>query len=865
MDRRKLTYERQQSTADPGTPTSPLTSSSPLHRHTRSRSNYGSMGNMRKAQTKAAAQRLAAVMAHQQNDEDDDDDDDQLDYNNISGKGGIGLAGGRAMRARSPMNKNMAQKRVPQAMTQQLADEDNDEDDILVGGMASIGLAGGRAKQARSPMHKNMPQRQAPLVMTQQPADEDDDEDDLLVSGTSSIGLAGGRAMQSRSPAAVNKNIAQRQAPQQPADVDNDEDDFLVSGTASIGLAGGRAVQSRSPVTKNIAQKRLPQVTTRKTSDKDYDEDDLLVSGRASIGLARGRAMQSLPSMAKTMAQRSVQQVAQQRGDEENDKDDRANNNSSVSGTASIGLASGRGRQSSSPLSVHSNQDQPPSRSTLGIQTSPSVKSMEQPLSAHSSGQPSHTINSVEQPMSPYSTSAGQPSLQSSIQQPQSTQASTAGRSSPITSSMEQPLSARSAASDRQHLGVKTVPVVPSTVPMSLKPTSSVSKTEASTDSRRDKRLSADFGNMSSLKERGSQQSASALQDELDMLQDENESLLEKLQLAEERCEEAEARSRQLEKQIANLGEGVTLEARLLSRKEAALQEREAALRVAAQTHGGRPEEISALRTEAETARDEATSALEKLHEVECEIKSLQTVTQRMMLTEEEMEEVVLKRCWLARYWSLCVEHGIQAEIAGAKHEYWSSFAPLPVEIVLAAGQRAKEGDSSSNNDLEEREKVLQDFSGLSGERNVESMLLVEKGLRELALLKVEDAVAFAMAKHRRQNLLKTDEVKLPTEGQFEAFELSQEESEDVRFKQAWLTYFWRKATNHGVEPDIADERLQSWINRSSCSSTSHDAVDVERGLMELRKLGLESQLWKTSRRGLELGSTTKLHIETDF
>ncbi|XP_017975975.1 PREDICTED: coiled-coil domain-containing protein SCD2 isoform X2 [Theobroma cacao] len=860
MDRRKLIFERQQSTEGPGTPVTPALMS-PLHRHTQSGSGYGSMGNVRKAQTKAAAQRLAAVMAHQQNDEDDDEED-QLDFNNISGTGGIGLVGGRAMRARSPRidNKNMAQRRVPQVRTQQQpADEDNDEDDILVSGPASIGLAGGRGMQSRSPMHKNMPQRRAiPPVMTQQGADEDNDEDGLLVSGTASIVLAGGRALHSRSPAKIN--IAQRRAPQvmiqQPADEDNEEDDLLVSGTASIGLARGRAMQSRSPMTKSIAHKRLPQVTTRQPSDKDNDEDDLLVSGRASIGLARGRAMQSRPSMAKTMAQRPVQHVAQQPGDEDNDEDDLANNSSSVSGTASIGLASGRARQPSSPLSVHTNQDQPPSTpSTPGTQTFLSVNSTEQPSSAHLSGQPSHSISSVEQSMSPYSTSAGRPSLQSSIEQPLSTQASTAGRSSPSTSYIEQPLSARSTASGRQHLGVKTFSVAPSTVTMSLKPTSSVSTTEASTDSQRDKRLLADFGNMSSLKERGRQQSASALQDELDILQDENESLLEKLQLSEERCEEAEARARQLEKQIANLGEGVTLEARLLSRKEAALQEREAALRVAAQTQGGKPEEIATLRTEAETARDEAMSALEKLQEAECEIKSLQTVTQRMMLTEEEMEEVVLKRCWLARYWSLCVQHGIQAEIAGAKHEYWSSFAPLPLEIVLAAGQRAKEGDFSSNNDLEEREKVLQDFSELSGERNVESMLLVEK----------EDAVAFAMAQHRRQNSLKTDEVKLPTEGQFEAFELSQEESEDVRFKQAWLTYFWRRAMNHGVEPDIADERLQFWINHSSRSSTSHDAVDVERGLMELRKLGLESQLWKKSREALELGSTTKLHIESDF
>ncbi|GMP27620.1 hypothetical protein CsSME_00003522 [Camellia sinensis var. sinensis] len=69
---------------------------------------------------------------------------------------------------------------------------------------------------------------------------------------------------------------------------------------------------------------------------------------------------------------------------------------------------------------------------------------------------------------------------------------------------------------------------------------------------------------------------------ELDTLQEENESLLDKLRFAEERCDEAEAIARQLEQQVANLGEGVSLEARLLSKKKAALQQREAALKVAA-------------------------------------------------------------------------------------------------------------------------------------------------------------------------------------------------------------------------------------------------------------------------------------------
>ncbi|KAH9754512.1 Fas-binding factor-like protein [Citrus sinensis] len=415
---------------------------------------------------------------------------------------------------------------------------------------------------------------------------------------------------------------------------------------------------------------------------------------------------------------------------------------------------------------------------------------------------------------------------------------------------MEQPSSARSTSSVNSNSRVKTVAMLPSAVPISLRP-SSATPSEVS---------SVDFGN-ANFREADNQRSASALQDELDMLQEENEILHEKLQLVEERCEEAEARSRQLEKQVASFGEGVTLEARLLSRKEAALHQREAALKVAARSHGSNIEEIAALQTEAETARDEATIALETLQHSEDEIRSLRNRTQRMILTQEEMEEVVLKRCWLARYWNFCVQYAIHAEIAKAKHDYWSSFAPLPLEMVLGAGQRAKEENLSESTAAEEREKVLKDLKELSGDGNIESMLLVEKGLRELAYLKVEDAIALSMAQQRRLNQLKS--VKIPSEGQFEAFELSPEESEDTRFKQAWLTYFWRRAKDHGVESDIADDRFEFWVVHSGQSSSSQDAVDVERGLAELRKLGLESQLWQRSRKGLE--EDFKSQLEYDF
>lgn len=97
--RTRALYTRQKSnTGTPGAPASPTMS--PLNRHAR----MGSMGaqNPRKAQNaKAAAQRLAHVMAH--HDDDEDEDDLLCDYGPVSGTGSIGLAGGRAMRSRSPL------------------------------------------------------------------------------------------------------------------------------------------------------------------------------------------------------------------------------------------------------------------------------------------------------------------------------------------------------------------------------------------------------------------------------------------------------------------------------------------------------------------------------------------------------------------------------------------------------------------------------------------------------------------------------------------------------------------------------------------------------------------------------------------
>ncbi|XP_058195688.1 coiled-coil domain-containing protein SCD2-like isoform X4 [Rhododendron vialii] len=415
--------------------------------------------------------------------------------------------------------------------------------------------------------------------------------------------------------------------------------------------------------------------------------------------------------------------------------------------------------------------------------------------------------------------------------------------------------SVHSTSAGRPSISVRSMTLVPHSRG-SLRTAVSLPPMDPPSSRLREKRFTSNAERLYS-KDAGNQREASALRDELDMLQEENEIILDKLRRVDEKREEAEARARELEKQVAALGEGVSLEAKLLSRKEAALRQREAALKAAKQTKDGRDGEIAALRGEIENLKNAAAKALEQFGEAESEAKALHIMTQRMILTREEMEEVVLKRCWLAWYWGLAVQHGICVELAVSKHEHWSSLAPLPFEVVFSAGQKAKEEsrNNGAGNDSDRRSKLMCDLNDLTGEGNIESMLSVEMGLRELASLKVEDAVVLAFGQQRRPNLVRqfsSDPKSSVDLKSMEAFELSSEELQDVSFKQAWLIYFWRRAKTHGVEEDIAEDRLQFWISRSGQSPTSHDAVDVGRGMTELRKLGIEQQLWEALRKEID-------------
>ncbi|KAM3407216.1 hypothetical protein ACQJBY_000956 [Aegilops geniculata] len=391
------------------------------------------------------------------------------------------------------------------------------------------------------------------------------------------------------------------------------------------------------------------------------------------------------------------------------------------------------------------------------------------------------------------------------------------------------PVISRPSSLTNRYVPGKSVPMIPS-IKQSNRPATSGTGSESSVSvpNRREQRRSVDLG--SSMRGR---RSSSSLNDEINTLQMENDSMYEKLE--EDRCDEADVR------QAAGMGDAIEPEVNLISRKAAALEQRRASMRIASRRgNSASCDEITALRSEAKVAGEMATSVSRRVG-IGSELRSLHGTSNRTILSQEEMEEVVLKRCWLARYWKLSVRLGIHSDIAAQKLEHWSSVAPLALEVVLSIGQKARDGTLSDN-----------DVNDTAGDGNIESMLLVEKGLRELASLKVEDAIMLALAEHRRYRPLSGPVFPAESHSSPESTELSEDEREDVRFKQAWLTYFWRRAKNHDVEEDIADDRLQFWIEQGNHPVTTSDVVEVDRGLHELKKLGIESQLWEATRRAFD-------------
>eukprot|EP00270_Netrium_digitus_P001389 TRINITY_DN1147_c0_g1_i2.p1 TRINITY_DN1147_c0_g1~~TRINITY_DN1147_c0_g1_i2.p1 ORF type:complete len:561 (-),score=186.46 TRINITY_DN1147_c0_g1_i2:388-2070(-) len=361
-------------------------------------------------------------------------------------------------------------------------------------------------------------------------------------------------------------------------------------------------------------------------------------------------------------------------------------------------------------------------------------------------------------------------------------------------------------------------------------------------------------------------QDASKFSEERELLMDERDYLLEKLRLTEEEICAEQAHTLELEKQLRSLGDGIPLESRIQSRKENLIKQRDATVKVMIEEgKGSKDDDVLPLRVEAQLEAELAASVRVMALETWEELEEMKSTTNRLLLTSDEKEEVVMKRCWLGRYWQLAERYGVHKDVAKLQNERWHKLAPCPLEVVLDIGQRAmEEADDGTGNFSSSAGLGNSLMLSVTSEDTIESMLLVDEGLRCMAELQVEMAVQVVMAQHRSPPLMRPNAsgdgvIEAPS---LETVELSEDEVEDVQFKQHWLVYFWRRAKNKGVEADIANERLRFWIMRARIQQpTPQDIVDVERGLEELRKLGMDHQLWDVLRSNSDPLSSSSISL----
>eukprot|EP00271_Cylindrocystis_brebissonii_P007208 TRINITY_DN20470_c0_g1_i1.p1 TRINITY_DN20470_c0_g1~~TRINITY_DN20470_c0_g1_i1.p1 ORF type:complete len:613 (-),score=142.42 TRINITY_DN20470_c0_g1_i1:908-2746(-) len=364
------------------------------------------------------------------------------------------------------------------------------------------------------------------------------------------------------------------------------------------------------------------------------------------------------------------------------------------------------------------------------------------------------------------------------------------------------------------------------------------------------------------------------LQETVEFLKVESQYLLDKLLSTEGELQDARAQIAELQKQQKSKGKLLGMDSKVGRRRinKSKSQSRRSA---------GDLRNLEELREDAEVAAEEDRLAAVKADQEQI----FRNASRRLNLSPEEEEELMLKRCWLARYWMLAEEYAVHPELAQEQAAMWHSQAPIPFEVVYSAGQRAKEKEHDSaamgsfgrdsaamgnvgrdsaamgsvgrDSDVgdfalaeEERfeDRTAHSFSAASsvdGEEQLsllttfENLLQVERALRIMSALRVEEQVLLAMAQRKSST---STYPRSPGKG------LSEDEAQDIRFKQHWLLYFWWRAKTSGVEVEAARAQLSHWALRCNFEPEPFDVADVEAGLTEMRQRGIEQKLWETSR-----------------
>ncbi|KAL6989579.1 hypothetical protein U1Q18_015332 [Sarracenia purpurea var. burkii] len=229
---------------------------------------------------------------------------------------------------------------------------------------------------------------------------------------------------------------------------------------ARSGSTGVANIKKSQNIAAKAAAQRLAQVMSHQSADDDdEEEDDLLydyspATAVPSLGLAGGSARAARPRPASVRTSQ--------------DQPTSARLVSGGRGVSSVEQQPPSARAVSVGRVVSSMEQQPPSAlsTTAGRTFQPNVP--DQPLSARSAlpGRSSQPTNLVEQV------------------QPLSARSTSSARSSQFINTMEQPLSVQSTSAGRPNLAVKTVPMVPPSVPIKLRPQASTISAEISRDKR---------------------------------------------------------------------------------------------------------------------------------------------------------------------------------------------------------------------------------------------------------------------------------------------------------------------------------------------------------------------------------------------
>eukprot|EP00877_Chromochloris_zofingiensis_P009451 jgi/Chrzof1/475/Cz01g17050.t1 len=296
-------------------------------------------------------------------------------------------------------------------------------------------------------------------------------------------------------------------------------------------------------------------------------------------------------------------------------------------------------------------------------------------------------------------------------------------------------------------------------------------------------------------------------------------------------------------------------------------------------SHSGLQQELSSLKEALQSADAEKASALSVAESVFFQMESVRQTLEDLLLQPAEVEAAALMCCWLARHWELAAHYGIHPEIATCKAAHWSALAPPPTAMVESAKHLYQSNKLQSTTQAEapaskstsctqstgspacssgkQQESPgpawLQTGTGrfsMCMQASAADVLEVERGMRQLQELGVEAAVMSAMAEQARLQRATIQLTPAALDGLTSSCPvmpvvLGPDETEQLKFQCAQLTWLWSRAVAVGVDVHIAHDRADYWRWRLDQKASVRDFEDLKHGFQELHLLSVEQQLWQ--------------------